>query len=292
MPRLVWSAVVAVTAMQVATLGLSASAANPPPFIIENAGSKEIAFSKDGVLRISKTHGWIRTRGILSDFVLTAEFSLASADTEAEIGIRTVHVQGEWPRRGYRIGLSSRQPAAEMRASSAPMTKVSGKDAPALTVSVWHHLTVLAAGPLITVTLNRDVVGVYEIRSQCGAVLFTARKGAIEFRNVSLKSAPLEIPDVTEFKTRKEFQAPKLVREVKPNYTPGAMGRRVQGIVKYKAVILVDGTVGQVILTQALDPELEQQGLYALQHWKFEPARLNGQTLAVVADVELSFTLK
>lgn len=292
MPRFVWSAVVAIAAVHAATLGICAGAADPPPFVIENAGSKEIAFSNDGVLRISKTSGWIRTRGILSDFVLTAEFSLASPDTQAEIGIRTVNVSGEWPRRGYRIALSTRQPAADMQASSLPMTKVSGKDVPTLTIGVWHELTVSAAGPVITVTLDREVVGVYEIRSPCGALLFTARKGTIQFRNIAVKSALLNVPEVSEFKTRKDFQPPKLVREVKPNYTWAAMQRHAQGPVEFKVVILVDGTVGPVILTGPLDPELEHQGLYALQHWKFEPARLNGQPIAVVTNVELSFTLK
>ena len=262
------------------------------PFVIENARVREIAFSNDGVLRISKTGGWIRTRGIVSDFVLTTEFKLGSPDTQAEVGIRAVNIPGEWPQRGYRIDLSARAAPGELRAQSIPITKVRGDNAPPLTIGEWHTLTVSAMGSVVTVTLGGDVIGVYEIQTHSGSLLFSAREGTIEFRNIGVKSAPGAVPHIREFKNRKDFQNPKLVREVKPNYSRGAMARKVQGVVKFEAVILTDGSVGSVVLTGPLDPELEHQGLWALQQWKFAPARLNGETLPVVVDVELTFTLR
>src|SRR3954471_11099175 len=48
---------------------------------------------------------------------------------------------------------------------------------------------------------------------------------------------------------------PVLTREVKPNYTDDAMRRKVQGIVEMAAVVQKDGTVGEVSITRALDPD-------------------------------------
>jgi hypothetical protein len=58
-------------------------------------------------------------------------------------------------------------------------------------------------------------------------------------------------------------KAPSIVREVKPKYTADAMRRQVQGSVEVDAVILADGTVGDVTVKRSLDPELDEEAVKA-----------------------------
>ncbi len=87
-------------------------------------------------------------------------------------------------------------------------------------------------------------------------------------------------------------KSPVLIREVKPQYTRDAMRRKVEGTVELDAVILKDGTVGDVTIKQSLDEDLDQQAIKALKEWKFRPGTKDGEPVAVQCFVELSFHLK
>ncbi len=88
--------------------------------------------------------------------------------------------------------------------------------------------------------------------------------------------------------------APKLVKETKAGYTPEAMQARIQGTVKLEAVVLADGKVGDVKITQSLDKEfgLDDQAIAAVKKWEFEPGRKDGEAVSVRVDIEMVFKLK
>ena len=86
--------------------------------------------------------------------------------------------------------------------------------------------------------------------------------------------------------------SPVLLREVKPVYTKAAMDRKVQGIVEVTAVILADGTVGDVTVKKSLDPDLDAEAIRAAKQWKFKPGTKDGQPVPVEVSIELSFTLR
>ena len=52
------------------------------------------------------------------------------------------------------------------------------------------------------------------------------------------------------------LKAPEIVREFKPSYTQGAMRERIQGLVEVQAIVLADGTVGDVRVVKSLDLSL------------------------------------
>ena len=86
---------------------------------------------------------------------------------------------------------------------------------------------------------------------------------------------------------------PVLIKEVKPNYTEGAIRRRVQGVVEMSVVVLRDGTVGDdVRITKSLDEELDQQAIIAVRQWRFRPGTKDGEPVNVRVSVEMTFTLK
>jgi TonB family protein len=83
-----------------------------------------------------------------------------------------------------------------------------------------------------------------------------------------------------------------LVKEVNPQYTEDAMRRKVEGIVEMFAVVLADGTVGDVTVTRSLDEDLDRQAIRATKQWEFKPGTKDGKPVAVAVNIELTFTLK
>lgn len=86
--------------------------------------------------------------------------------------------------------------------------------------------------------------------------------------------------------------SPVLVREVKANYTEGAMRRRVQGTVVISCVVLTDGKVGDCAVTRPLDAELDQAAVEVAKQWQFKPGTKDGEPVAVEVSIEMSFTLR
>ena len=88
--------------------------------------------------------------------------------------------------------------------------------------------------------------------------------------------------------------SPVLVREVKPNYTADAMRAKIQGVVWLEAVVMQDGSVGQVRVTRSLDPTfgLDQEAERTVKKWVFRPGTRLGQPVPVLIEIEMSFTLR
>jgi TonB family protein len=87
---------------------------------------------------------------------------------------------------------------------------------------------------------------------------------------------------------------PMLVKEVKPNYTREAMEELQAGFVYLEAVVLADGTIGDVRPTATMKPELglTEQAVIAVKKWRFRPATRGGASVPVVVTFEMHFTLK
>jgi protein TonB len=87
---------------------------------------------------------------------------------------------------------------------------------------------------------------------------------------------------------------PRLVKEVKPNYTAEARAKKIQGLIGLDAVVLKDGTVGDVNVTKSLDGVygLDEEAVKALKQWVFEPGQKDGKPVPVRVNVEMTFNLK
>jgi periplasmic protein TonB len=87
---------------------------------------------------------------------------------------------------------------------------------------------------------------------------------------------------------------PRLVQEVKPNYTADAMRAQLQGLVELEIVVLPDGSVGRISIVRSLDSRfgLDAEAIKAVRLWRFDPARRAGKAIAARVGVELSFNLR
>ncbi len=86
---------------------------------------------------------------------------------------------------------------------------------------------------------------------------------------------------------------PRVVREVKPQYTPEAQRAMIEGTVVVEGVVEPDGTVAQVHVTKSLDRKfgLDQEAVNAAKQWLFQPGTKDGVAVPVVVSIELNFVL-
>lgn len=84
---------------------------------------------------------------------------------------------------------------------------------------------------------------------------------------------------------------PALIRRVDPDYTEDALRRKIQGEVILEVVILQDGRIGQLRVVDSLDPGLDRNAISAVRQWLFRPGQLQGQPVAVIAEVVVEFRL-
>jgi protein TonB len=87
---------------------------------------------------------------------------------------------------------------------------------------------------------------------------------------------------------------PRVLREVKPQYTADAMRAKVQGTVLLECIVQEDGSVGPVKVVRSLDPifGLDQEAIKAARNWRFTPGMRLGEPVPVIITIELSFTLR
>jgi periplasmic protein TonB len=87
---------------------------------------------------------------------------------------------------------------------------------------------------------------------------------------------------------------PRVVHEVKPQYTSDAMRAKVQGTVLLECVVRQDGSVGDVQVVRSLDSAfgLDQEAVKAARAWRFTPGTRLGEPVPVLVTIELTFTLR
>jgi TonB family protein len=269
------------TPYQEATGGLELVTEQPP----------RVSAVEGKLLRLKSGRGWVRTRAIVGDFTLTLEFKLADGPTDASVGIRTLNVEGEWPRRGYALRLRASE-GVRLEARRSPLATHSSGQVHRLEPGAWHHLAIGARGRRVTISVDGVSAGAFDIDALAGSISFDVREGAAEFRNIRIARVDGGQITASDYHGRAGFASPQLVRDIRPDYAEGPMVRKVEGTVGLLVTVLTDGRVGAVRLVQALDPELEHAALAAVRRWRFAPATLDGKPVAAVVEVEVTFTLK
>jgi len=87
-----------------------------------------------------------------------------------------------------------------------------------------------------------------------------------------------------------KVQATRLVKPVTPVYPPLARATRVQGVVRFRATIATDGQIKSLTLLGG-PPPLVQGATDAVKQWRYQPTIVNGESVEVVTDIEVAFTL-
>jgi TonB family protein len=94
------------------------------------------------------------------------------------------------------------------------------------------------------------------------------------------------------FRPGSGIEPPRLLREVKADYTDDARRRGITGEVVLEIVVKRDGSVGDVTLVKGLGAGLDQRAIAAVRQWRFSPARRRGEVVDVIVEVAVEFTLR
>ena len=88
------------------------------------------------------------------------------------------------------------------------------------------------------------------------------------------------------------IQPPRLLREVKADYTEEARLRAISGEVVLEIVVRRDGSVGDAKILQGLGGGLNERALQAVRQWRFAPAQRQGVPVDVIVEVAVEFKLR
>ena len=91
--------------------------------------------------------------------------------------------------------------------------------------------------------------------------------------------------------TAPDVVAPRLLRQVAPEYPEAARRLREQGIVLLQAIIGTSGEVENVRVVSSSSSRFEEAALRALEQWRYSPATLAGRAVRVYLTVTIRFTL-
>jgi TonB family protein len=94
------------------------------------------------------------------------------------------------------------------------------------------------------------------------------------------------------FRPGSGVEPPRLIREVRPNYTEEGRRRRLGGEVDLEVVVARDGRTTNIRVVRGLGAGLDEQAVAAVRQWRFSPARRNGVPVDVIVDVSVEFTLR
>jgi periplasmic protein TonB len=85
---------------------------------------------------------------------------------------------------------------------------------------------------------------------------------------------------------------PRLLREVRADYTEDARRRGLNGEVVLEIVVRRDGSVGEVRILQGLGGGLNDRAVEAVRQWRFSPAQRHGAPVDVIVEVAVEFRLR
>ncbi len=88
------------------------------------------------------------------------------------------------------------------------------------------------------------------------------------------------------------IEPPRLLREVKPDYTEDARLRRLEGEVVMEIVVQRDGSVGDLRIIRGLGGGLNERAAQAVRQWRFSPARRLASPVDVIVEVSVEFKLR
>jgi TonB family protein len=88
------------------------------------------------------------------------------------------------------------------------------------------------------------------------------------------------------------IQPPRLLKEVRADYTEDARQRGLSGEVELEIVVRRDGSVGDVRILRGLGGGLNDRAVQAVRQWRFSPAQRQGVPVDVIVEVAVEFKLR
>jgi TonB family protein len=88
------------------------------------------------------------------------------------------------------------------------------------------------------------------------------------------------------------IERPRLIREVKADYSEDARKRGITGDVVLEIVVRRDGSVGDIKVLHGLGWGLNERAEQAVNQWRFAPAQRQGTPVDVIVEVAVEFKFR
>ncbi len=165
-------------------------------WVIENDGQFSV---EDGVIKVDRGTGWLRSADVFSDFTLLMEFRFQEAEANSGIFVRTGPTSNDdengWPNNGYQVQcmdiITGKAPLATLIPYGAPPFKPkSDLDALAKAykpLGEWQTYEITCAGETLEVKLNDiRITTATSIKNLTGHIGIQCEHGLVEFRKIEL----------------------------------------------------------------------------------------------------------
>jgi hypothetical protein len=170
---------------------------NLDAWVIENNGQFSVA---DGILKVNRGTGWLRSKESFGDFTLIMEFRFLEEAANSGVFVRTGPTSNDddngWPNNGYQVqcmdALEVDHPLGTLIPYGAPEFKQE-YDMDALKraykpAGEWHLFEITCVAETLSVKLNGELVTTAtSILNLEGHVGIQGEHGLLEFRKIELK---------------------------------------------------------------------------------------------------------
>lgn len=120
-------------------------------------------------------------------------------------------------------------------------------------------------------------------------------KGSADWKEQKDIQEPLEIGELANgqnlYLVSKAVTPPKPIKTPDPPYPEGERQQAHQGTSKLTVIVDSAGNVSNMRIDKSAGRAFDDEAARAVSEWQFDPARLNGQPVAVLITVELNFRL-
>jgi TonB family protein len=93
------------------------------------------------------------------------------------------------------------------------------------------------------------------------------------------------------FRPGRGISVPRPIYDPEPEFSVEARRAKYQGVVMLQLVVDADGLPRNIQVTRSLGMGLDEKAIEAVNKWRFQPARKNGQPVPVLINVEVDFSL-
>ena len=267
--------------------------------------------NRSATFTVSECAGWIRTdKTIFGDYAIAFEIRSRKPGTRALLGLLGISDRTDRPEMVMAVpllGPAVAPASSPSRVELLPISETARAQA-TTTEGEWQSYTVTRDERGVHVLLNgTQLLSSGRVNASDGWIGFTAETGSFELRNLRLRDVTppsaagrgSPVPPGTAapngaYRPGAGVTIPKLVREVKPNYTREALAARIEGAVTVECVVGPDGTVSEAVVIRSLDDRfgLDAEALKAARGWRFQPGTRNGVPVPVLITIELTFSMK
>ena len=98
--------------------------------------------------------------------------------------------------------------------------------------------------------------------------------------------------DPPMYKPRPDMTPPRPLDNPQPTYSDKARKAKYQGTCILTLIVGTDGLTHDIKVERPLGMGLDEKAVEAVSQWKFEPARKEGQPVAVRIQIEISFHMR